>query len=65
MPVDKCRIIGTGPAIIVFDDIFKGILAVLLGRAVGGEVFSLWCGVAVIIGHNWPIFLDLGARYCY
>ncbi len=51
------RIIGTGPAIIVFVlDIFKGILAVLLGRAVGGEVFSLWCGVAVIIGHNWPIF---------
>jgi glycerol-3-phosphate acyltransferase PlsY len=51
------RIIGTGPAILVFIlDILKGILAVLLGRAVGGEVFSLWCGVAVIIGHNWPIF---------
>ncbi|GIP37487.1 glycerol-3-phosphate acyltransferase 2 [Paenibacillus sp. J31TS4] len=53
------RILGKGPAIAVLAlDVMKGIAAVWLGRWVGGD--NLWipilCGLAVIIGHNWPVF---------
>ncbi|SCX87503.1 glycerol-3-phosphate 1-O-acyltransferase PlsY [Alkaliphilus peptidifermentans] len=38
-------------------DSLKGILAVYLGRRFGGESLMLLCGIAVIIGHNWPVAL--------
>jgi len=54
------RVLGTGPAIIVLAlDIVKGVLAVNIGRWAGGEVASLACGVAVVVGHNWPLFFGL------
>ena len=38
-------------------DIGKGALAVLLAQAVASQPIVLLCGVAVVAGHNWPIFL--------
>ena len=38
-------------------DIAKAIVAVLLGRSVGGESFAVWCGFVAIIGHCFPIWL--------
>lgn len=54
------RVLGKGPAIAVFAlDIAKGVAAVLIGRAFMGDGYG-WlpvaCGLASIVGHNWPIF---------
>lgn len=53
------RILGKGPAIIVLClDIIKGIVAIWIGRWLGGD--STWtpalCGIAAIVGHNWPLY---------
>lgn len=53
------RVLGKGPAILVLVlDIFKGMVAVWIGLWLAPE--SGWiaaaCGLAVIIGHNWPLF---------
>lgn len=54
------RVAGNKLAFFVFLlDMLKGVVAVLIGRAIGGEIFSLWCGITVIIGHNWPLFFGL------
>lgn len=39
-------------------DVLKGVAAVLTGRALGGETGAYIAGALVIIGHNWPIFLN-------
>ncbi len=44
-------------ALTFLGDSIKGIVAVLIGKAFGGETLGVICGVAVIIGHNWPVFL--------
>lgn len=52
------RVLGTKPAIIaLLGDALKGIVAVYLGKLTGDESIMLLCGLAVVIGHNWPIFL--------
>jgi len=38
-------------------DMFKAIVAVLIGRYVGGDVFAVWCGFVAIVGHCFPIWL--------
>lgn len=53
------RVLGKGPAILVLLlDVMKGIAAVWLGALVGG--WGTWapalCGIAAIIGHNWPLY---------
>jgi glycerol-3-phosphate acyltransferase PlsY len=53
------RVLGKGPALAVFLlDVAKGVLAVLIGRWLGGgeEWAPVVCGLAAIIGHNWPVF---------
>jgi len=53
------RVIGGKSALIVLLlDVLKGVIAVLLGRLIGGEGLALLCGVVVVVGHNWPIFLN-------
>lgn len=54
------RVLGTGPALLVFlMDVLKGVIAVLIGRALGGQTLSLLCGIAVVGGHIWPLFFGL------
>lgn len=53
------RVLGKGPALAVFLlDIAKGIAAVLIGWWTGGgeDWIPVICGVAAIVGHNWPVF---------
>lgn len=52
------RVLGKGPALAVFLlDIAKGVAAVLIGRWLGDEQWvQVACGLAAIIGHNWPVF---------
>ena len=38
-------------------DMFKAIVAVLLGRYIGGDVLAAWCGFAAVFGHCFPIWL--------
>lgn len=38
-------------------DMLKAIVAVLIGRWIGGTAFSAWCGVVAVIGHCYPIWL--------
>jgi len=56
------RVLGKGPALAVFLlDIAKGTAAVLIGRWLGeGETWvAVACGLAAIVGHNWPIYFRL------
>ena len=38
-------------------DMLKAIIAVLLGRYVGGDAFGAWCGFTAVIGHCFPVWL--------
>jgi len=39
-------------------DVGKGILAILLAQIIGASIpATLVVGVAVVIGHNWPVFI--------
>ncbi|ADU30118.1 glycerol-3-phosphate 1-O-acyltransferase PlsY [Evansella cellulosilytica] len=53
------RLLGIGPAItVLLLDCAKGIVAVYLGLyfSNGDIVIAAACGLAAIIGHNWPIY---------
>ena len=53
------RTLGVKAAAFTFlGDLLKGIIAVYLGNVVGGFNISLLCGIAVVVGHNWPVFLE-------
>ncbi|AGB19368.1 glycerol-3-phosphate 1-O-acyltransferase PlsY [Thermoanaerobacterium thermosaccharolyticum] len=52
------RVLGFKVAFLVFlSDALKGVLAVLLGRLIAGDLGGLIAGIAVVCGHNWPVFL--------
>jgi len=44
-------------ALTLLGDLLKGVLAIYLGKRFGTEFLALACGVAVVIGHNWPLIL--------
>jgi len=53
------RVIGVGPAIIVFLlDVCKGLLAIVLASlfAPDRQWVEVACGLAAIAGHNWPVW---------
>ncbi len=51
------RTFGKGAAGLVFlIDILKGVLAVLHGRAIGGDYGSYLGGFLAVIGHNFPLY---------
>lgn len=53
------RVLGTKPALIVFiADLLKGLTMVSIGRLLGGENLALLSAVAVVVGHDWSIFLN-------
>lgn len=39
----------------LFIDIIKGVAAVLIGKYIGGQEVALACGLAVMLGHIWPV----------
>lgn len=51
------RTYGKGAAaIVVVGDIAKGILAVLIGRILGGAHLSYFAGLSAVLGHNYPLY---------
>jgi glycerol-3-phosphate acyltransferase PlsY len=53
------RVLGKKPALIVFTaDLLKGFLMVSLGRLLGGESLALLSAIAVVVGHDWSVFLN-------
>lgn len=55
------RVLGLRLAILVLAlDIFKGILAISIawGLGHGNPWFAYLSGLAVIVGHNWPVFFQ-------
>ncbi len=51
------RVMGKKAAVLtLLIDIGKGVAAVLLGGYLGGETLSVYCGLAVFIGHIFPVF---------
>lgn len=52
------RVVGPKAGLFVFLlDILKGLFVVTLADFLGGDSLALLCGLAVVIGHNWSIFL--------
>ncbi|WP_286680462.1 glycerol-3-phosphate 1-O-acyltransferase PlsY [Tepidanaerobacter sp. EBM-49] len=52
------RVLGPKAAALVFmADFAKGFVMVLLGKLIGGESLALLSAIAVVIGHDWSIFL--------
>ncbi len=39
-------------------DVLKGICAVVLGKLIAGEDGQILAGLFVVVGHNWPAFLN-------
>lgn len=53
------RAFGKKIGIMVFiGDVLKGVAAVILGRALGGQTGAYIGGAFAIIGHNWPVLLN-------
>lgn len=53
------RVFGVKVGILAFfGDLVKGIIAVLIGIMVAGDIGGYFAGFFVIIGHNYPIFLS-------
>lgn len=49
------RTLGAKAALLAFiGDALKGVVAVWIGTKLGGENLGLVCGIAVVVGHNWP-----------
>lgn len=52
------RVLGTRAAIItLIIDMAKGFIAMGLGLLILPENLAAWCGIAVLLGHVWPILL--------
>lgn len=51
------RTFGWLPSVLTLvGDCLKAVVATLFGKLVGGEYGMLMAGVAVVVGHNWPVF---------
>lgn len=51
------RTLGWGPSLLTLaGDALKGIVAVLIGRFIGGTYGAYLGGIFVVLGHNWPVF---------
>lgn len=58
------RVLGKKAAVATLViDIIKGVVAVLIGRYIGGQSLALACGIAVLLGHIWPaVFAFRGGK---
>ncbi len=50
------RVMGAKAGVITLVvDVLKGVIAVLLPTLIVGETCAMYCAVAVIVGHVWPV----------
>ena len=53
------RVAGVRVGLLTFVlDCLKTVIAIVLGRLIGGEFCAMAAAFAVIIGHNWPVFFS-------
>ncbi|MDN5347634.1 MAG: acyl phosphate:glycerol-3-phosphate acyltransferase [Clostridia bacterium] len=53
------RTMGPAPGLaVLLVDVFKGLIPVLVGKALGGPGMAAWGGLAAMAGHNWSVFLQ-------
>ena len=53
------RTLGWVPSVLTLvGDTLKAFIAVMLGKWIGGDVGGYIAGIAVLLGHNWPVLLD-------
>ena len=53
------RVLGRGWGLLAFGlDVLKGFAPACAGNFIGGPELGALAGLAAIIGHNWPIFLQ-------
>ena len=51
------RTLGKGPAaLVLLGDSLKGVVAALLGGAVGGDALGFAAGLAAVVGHSFPLW---------
>lgn len=51
------RTLGWTPSLLTFvGDAIKGVVAVLIGKWIGGLYGGYVAGICVVLGHNWPVF---------
>ena len=53
------RLLGVGPAVLVLLlDCLKGVASVYIGLSLtgGDTMVAAACGVAAVVGHNWPVY---------
>lgn len=51
------RVFGWQYALVTFIcDILKGVIAVYFARMYGGEIGAFAASIAVVAGHNWPVY---------
>ncbi|MDK2810238.1 MAG: acyl phosphate:glycerol-3-phosphate acyltransferase [Petroclostridium sp.] len=43
-------------AVVLIGDVLKGIIGVIIGRYLAGEMGALTAGIACVLGHNFPIY---------
>lgn len=49
------RVMGKKAAVLtLLIDVLKGVVAVLIGKYIGGETLALYCALAVFLGHLFP-----------
>lgn len=50
------RVMGKKAAVLtLLIDVLKGVVAVLIGKYIGGEALALYCALAVFLGHLFPV----------
>ena len=53
------RTLGWAPSVLTLvGDALKAYIAVKLGKWIGGEMGGYIAGIAVLLGHNWPVLFD-------
>ncbi|MBR6186742.1 MAG: glycerol-3-phosphate 1-O-acyltransferase PlsY [Clostridia bacterium] len=51
------RVLGLkGGAMVFLGDFLKALIAVLIGKWIGGLNGGMIAGLCVVLGHNWPVF---------
>ena len=53
------RTLGWLPSVLtLIGDALKAFIAVKLGKWIGGEIGGYIAGIAVLLGHNWPVLFE-------
>lgn len=49
---------GKAAAVVYLIDFLKGFIVAIIAKLIGGDTLGLFCGLFVVIGHDWSLFLN-------